>query len=121
MSYKVSAESTFDDITKEEAELLYSDIEALHKGSQSEHLDSVFESWCQCTEAPPSLLVLSTVFTIKALLSLVRHYRFAYAPIQDDMERINCNKVGMVGHQQCGICKEHNQPRFRCGCLAKRS
>lgn len=37
-------------------------------------------------------------------------------PIQDDLERVNCEHAGEVGHQQCGWCKFHNKPRFMCGC-----
>ncbi len=37
-------------------------------------------------------------------------------PIQDDLERVNCDKAGMLGHWQCGLCVEHNKPRFQCGC-----
>lgn len=36
----------------------------------------------------------------------------------DDLERVNCNKVGDVGHRQCGVCPEHDKPRFICGCMA---
>lgn len=35
---------------------------------------------------------------------------------QDDMERVNCENPGQVGHSQCGICSEHQKPRFICGC-----
>jgi len=76
MSYQVSTEDgTFDDLTKTEADLLYSGMEALHKGEWTEPTLSVFDSWCKATGAPDTLLVLSTVFPIKVLLSLVRHYR----------------------------------------------
>jgi len=37
-------------------------------------------------------------------------------PRQDDLERVNCRKAGQGGHTQCGWCKKHNGPRFRCGC-----
>ncbi len=76
MSYQVSTEDgTFCELTQPEAELLYSDMEDLHKGERTEHVLEVFEPWCRATGAPDSLLVLSTVFPIKVLLSLVRHYR----------------------------------------------
>ena len=38
-------------------------------------------------------------------------------PADDDLERCNCEKAGKPGHLSCGICEDHNQPRFRCGCL----
>lgn len=40
------------------------------------------------------------------------------APIQDDLERVNCKTAGQTGHRQCGWCLEHQKPRFMCGCLA---
>ena len=38
-------------------------------------------------------------------------------PVEDDLERANCGKAGEAGHHMCGICKEHNKPRFICGCF----
>lgn len=38
-------------------------------------------------------------------------------PEQDDLHRVNCTTVGTVGHFSCGICPEHNGPRFVCGCF----
>ena len=35
-----------------------------------------------------------------------------------DLERVNCDKAGDTGHRQCGVCPEHDKPRFVCGCLA---
>ena len=76
MSYQVSTEDgTFNELTKPEADLLHSGLESLQKGEYTEHLLSVFYSWCRATGAPDSILVLSTVFPVKALLSLVRYYR----------------------------------------------
>ena len=43
--------------------------------------------------------------------------RFGYIPEHDDLDRVNCNKVGEIGHWACGICPNHNKPRFECGCL----
>ena len=43
--------------------------------------------------------------------------RFGVKPVDDDLERANCQKVGEIGHFQCGICDEHNKPRFMCGCI----
>jgi hypothetical protein len=45
--------------------------------------------------------------------------RFGVTPQQDDLERVNCDRVGDIGHFQCGVCEKHNQPRFICGCFAK--
>jgi hypothetical protein len=38
-------------------------------------------------------------------------------PIQDDLERLNCDGAGSIGHGGCGLCPEHNKPRFICGCF----
>lgn len=37
-------------------------------------------------------------------------------PVQDDLERLNCDRAGELGHFHCGHCPEHNKPRFWCGC-----
>jgi len=37
-------------------------------------------------------------------------------PVDDDLERCNCNLVGAVGHSYCGWCDKHDLPRFVCGC-----
>ena len=42
---------------------------------------------------------------------------FGFKPIQDDLERVNCERPGTLGHFQCGVCEKHNQPFFRCGCI----
>lgn len=36
-------------------------------------------------------------------------------PKNDDLERVNCNRVGEFGHFMCGWCPDHNAPRFHCG------
>jgi len=41
-----------------------------------------------------------------------------YKPENDDLDRVNCEDVGKIGHQQCGWCEKHDKPRFECGCLA---
>ena len=33
-------------------------------------------------------------------------------PENADLERVNCNEVGSVGHYMCGVCHEHSMPRF---------
>lgn len=38
-------------------------------------------------------------------------------PEDDDLERVNCNKVGQAGHFCCGWCFPHNLPVFECGCI----
>lgn len=43
--------------------------------------------------------------------------RTGQAPRQDDLERVNCNTAGEVGHYLCGWCAKHDKPRFICGCL----
>ena len=46
--------------------------------------------------------------------------RFGFAPEQDDLDRVNCEKAGKIGHSMCGICELHNCPRFTCGkCFAR--
>jgi hypothetical protein len=35
----------------------------------------------------------------------------------DCEERINCVKVGQLGHKTCGWCQMHGCPRFKCGCF----
>ena len=35
-------------------------------------------------------------------------------PEQDDLERANCEHAGKLGHQDCGVCLEHNKPIFCC-------
>ena len=39
-------------------------------------------------------------------------------PVDDDQERINCNKAGQLGHMSCGWCPDHNLPRWECLCKA---
>jgi len=41
-----------------------------------------------------------------------------HTPVNDDLERVNCEKAGEFGHMSCGWCEEHNQPEFYCGCRA---
>src|SRR5688572_18281159 len=36
------------------------------------------------------------------------------APDQDDLQRANCDRVGKVGHENCGWCEECDGPRFEC-------
>jgi len=43
-----------------------------------------------------------------------------YDPKQDDLERVNCNLAGNIGHYYCGWCLDHNAPRFECGCFISR-
>lgn len=43
---------------------------------------------------------------------------FKRAPQQDDLDRVNCDRVGELGHSCCGVCEKHNKPRFQCGCVA---
>lgn len=38
-----------------------------------------------------------------------------HAPVQDDLERCNCDKVGQMGHWQCGWDEERNLPVFVTG------
>ena len=45
--------------------------------------------------------------------------RTGYAPAQDDLDRVNCEEAGTVGHLCCGWCEKHDGPMFQCGCRAK--
>jgi len=45
--------------------------------------------------------------------------RFGFAPVDDDIDRVNCSNVGATGHYQCGVCPLHDKPRFSCGCLVR--
>lgn len=44
---------------------------------------------------------------------------FGYDPEWDDLERVNCEKAGTIGHMQCGWCPKHNVPRLNCFCFAE--
>ena len=50
----------------------------------------------------------------------MNEYEFEQAtgrkPIEDDMERVNCEQMGEIGHLSCGWCAVHDQPMFECGC-----
>ena len=37
-------------------------------------------------------------------------------PMNDDLDRVNCEHAGEVGHIFCGWCPIHNCPRFTCMC-----
>lgn len=39
--------------------------------------------------------------------------RLGREPENDDLERANCEQVGTIGHQACGVC-EHGLPVFLC-------
>lgn len=36
-------------------------------------------------------------------------------PVQDDLERANCNLHNSVDHLFCGWCDRHDKPRSQCG------
>jgi len=42
-----------------------------------------------------------------------------YKPIQDDLERVNCNHAGEIGHKNCGWCLKCNTPAFSCTCTRR--
>lgn len=44
------------------------------------------------------------------------HY-FGKPAYLDDLDRVNCVMAGEPTHRMCGICREHHQPRFACGCI----
>jgi hypothetical protein len=39
----------------------------------------------------------------------------------DDHERATCSRAGEIGHWTCGMCREHDCPRFQCGCMLRMS
>lgn len=42
-------------------------------------------------------------------------------PVEDDLDRANCQHAGEIGHWGCGVCKEHGKPVFTCQeCFGKR-
>lgn len=41
------------------------------------------------------------------------------APENDDLERVNCEKAGQLGHWMCGTCKRCGRPVFACCACAK--
>lgn len=40
-----------------------------------------------------------------------------FPAIEDDLERLNCDQAGEIGHGGCGFCPDHKKPRFVCGCF----
>lgn len=38
-----------------------------------------------------------------------------YAPVDDDLERCNCQRAGEIGHSSCGWNKKLNRPMFMGG------
>ncbi len=42
---------------------------------------------------------------------------YGHPPEQDQLHRVNCDQAGRISHSQCGICEEHQRPRFMCGCI----
>ena len=39
------------------------------------------------------------------------HERTGSMPENDDLDRVNCEQAGEIGHSQCGVC-EHGHPKF---------
>jgi len=37
-------------------------------------------------------------------------------PIEDELERVNCPRVGIAGHRNCGWCDICDNPAFSCEC-----
>ena len=37
------------------------------------------------------------------------------SPIEDDLERVNCEQAGRIGHLSCGWCAICDGPMFECG------
>lgn len=51
--------------------------------------------------------------------SVYTHW-FGHEPRQDDLQRVNCDKAGELGHFFCGMCLRHAAPRFMCGCPGRK-
>lgn len=47
--------------------------------------------------------------------------RWGVWPELDDLARVSCEQAGSVGHFHCGVCPEHDKPRFMCGCVCASS
>lgn len=41
-------------------------------------------------------------------------------PTAEEMNKINCDQSGVIGHTLCGWCTKHDRPRLVCKCPAKR-
>lgn len=39
-----------------------------------------------------------------------------FEPVNDNLERANCDKAGQAGHISCGVCTGCGRPLFICGC-----
>jgi hypothetical protein len=39
------------------------------------------------------------------------------APVDDDLERANCDKAGTIHHIHCGWCWHKNLPKTECHCV----
>jgi hypothetical protein len=51
-------------------------------------------------------------------MKITREYfiaRVGHEPINDDLERCNCDKAGTFGHWGCGWNEEHDLPQFMVG------
>ena len=35
-------------------------------------------------------------------------------PQMDDVDRVNCESAGLLGHWHCGWCEQCDKPRFDC-------
>lgn len=42
--------------------------------------------------------------------------RLGRDPEDDDLERVNCESAGLIGHRRCGWCHTHKAPLFQCAC-----
>jgi hypothetical protein len=40
-------------------------------------------------------------------------------PVDDDLERVNCEYAGYPNHLGCGWCEGHSAPMFQCCCRAR--
>lgn len=38
-----------------------------------------------------------------------------YEPVDDDLDRCNCDKAGQIGHELCGWDKKRDMPNFLLG------
>lgn len=62
---------------------------------------------------------VSFLMSLEAMTAERYEKLFRTSPGQDDLDRVNCTRVGEVGHWLCGVCPKHVLPRFVCGCLVR--
>lgn len=64
-----------------------------------------------------AVFALSEMQTADTITITSEHFRKATGrdPINDQLERVNCEKAGKFGHSMCGWCQQHDVPITWCG------